>query len=662
MQTLYVLPIISGSVSLLGSGAIAAMILMSAEKLSRPFRRLIFGLSVMDIIQSLAMTLGPFSLPADLDGVLWSMGNTTTCDIQGFALHIGFAGVPMYMLSLTIYYLYVIKFSMKDKIFSTRIEPWLHLVSIGWTIGGGIACWATGSFNMMESGNICWYTPSPHDCVANDDVDCVRGAHAFAFGWIFGGSNFATLCCIIYCLHEVCRTVIEQEEKNDRYRFRGSVCARSEPLRSSVPTSESSESRRASFVSLASSIRRIPSLFKQILNSEDIREPNLENVSSSILTSRSYAQRAIEKSEKRKRETKIQASLYVYAFLFTCIWAYIYGFLVTIGVSVPYIIIFLFSVFYPLGGFFNILVYTRPKINSVRKKNTGLSWFRSFALVIRAGGDVPSSIPIMSSSQNSYSGIDYSEENGKWNVWKRKKKKSSNDSDFVDPASINHRFPHGRSSLLSVNGEAILECLREDHESDEEESKEEVQSGIKEWRSMLSDKVSPSLKRSLHEPKELGSFLEFVDITDGGRGKEPTKVSYGGLKSLASFNSVVQSDASSFTIERGDNDKHDAIDREVDVSLEEFLPETCIEPTEVSNVGSKSPSAHSEVAHSDESIITVERDDEDKRNETDREDDASVEEVLPETCIETKALETCVKYCNNLNGTDNNDSQINDTC
>ncbi len=47
------------------------------------------------------------------------------------------------------------------------------------------------------------------------------------------------------------------------------------------------------------------------------------------------------------------------------------------------------SIFYPLGGLFNILVYTRPKVLSLRRMNPQYYWFQAFVIVIRAGAVVP---------------------------------------------------------------------------------------------------------------------------------------------------------------------------------------------------------------------------------------------------------------------------------
>jgi len=352
--TLYTMAIGTGSISFIASATITIMIIKHKDGLSNPFQRLVFGLSAMDVAQSLAMILSPFSLPRDVEGVLWSTGSTLTCEIQGFALHLGFAGVPMYMFSLTVYYLYAIKYGMSDREFSDTKEPYLHAASIIWSIIGGVACWFSGSFNMLQAGNVCWYTPFPFNCATNPDVECVRGANAFAFGWIFGGSNAITLSGIIYCLVAVCRTVINQEKKTSAQTFSPSV----EEFSTRVTFELSETSGKA-----------------------------LNEVTISAPMQQSFDYQS-EKSVKRKKETVMQASLYVAAFVSTCFWAYIYGFLVTLGLDVPFFVTFLFSLFYPLGGLLNILVYTRPTINLLRKRNPGITWKRAFVKVVKAGARV----------------------------------------------------------------------------------------------------------------------------------------------------------------------------------------------------------------------------------------------------------------------------------
>lgn len=47
------------------------------------------------------------------------------------------------------------------------------------------------------------------------------------------------------------------------------------------------------------------------------------------------------------------------------------------------------STIYPLGGLFNILVYTRPAVAVLRRRYPEFSRFRALLLVIKAGGEVP---------------------------------------------------------------------------------------------------------------------------------------------------------------------------------------------------------------------------------------------------------------------------------
>jgi hypothetical protein len=64
------------------------------------------------------------------------------------------------------------------------------------------------------------------------------------------------------------------------------------------------------------------------------------------------------------------------------------------------VFILLTSIVYPLGGLFNILVYTRPKVLSHRRNNPEDSWFRAFILVVRAGGVVPAAVDVENENEN----------------------------------------------------------------------------------------------------------------------------------------------------------------------------------------------------------------------------------------------------------------------
>ena len=86
----------------------------------------------------------------------------------------------------------------------------------------------------------------------------------------------------------------------------------------------------------------------------------------------------------------IQASLYVLAYI-APIFFFLYSMIVLVIVKrhVNGVLVLLASIFYPLGGLFNILVYTRPKVLSLRRINPQYYWFQAFVIVIRAGAVVP---------------------------------------------------------------------------------------------------------------------------------------------------------------------------------------------------------------------------------------------------------------------------------
>jgi hypothetical protein len=87
----------------------------------------------------------------------------------------------------------------------------------------------------------------------------------------------------------------------------------------------------------------------------------------------------------------IQASFYVLVFFVTNFFGWYLAIVLAIMKHQPSdMSLLMTNIFYPLGGLFNILVYTRPKVLSLRRKNPRqYSWFQAFVIVIRAGAVVP---------------------------------------------------------------------------------------------------------------------------------------------------------------------------------------------------------------------------------------------------------------------------------
>ena len=102
-----------------------------------------------DIFSSLPIALRPFKVIPDdatIDALL-AFGNQTSCNILTFIQIIGVVGTPMYSVSLNMYYLYLIKYNMRERTFRRKIEPYVHGIPAVWTLSGAIFALVSQMYN-----------------------------------------------------------------------------------------------------------------------------------------------------------------------------------------------------------------------------------------------------------------------------------------------------------------------------------------------------------------------------------------------------------------------------------------------------------------------------------------------------------------------------------
>lgn len=135
-----------GGTSTISSSIIIYTIFVSQSKLKTVYHRIMFGMSVADILSSVAM--GLTTLPMPKGDPLWipkedlrtydgtRLGNIYTCEAQGFMYVFGFIVMFAYNDALFVYYGCAIAFCMKESNIVKFIEPFLHLtpVAIGLTV------------------------------------------------------------------------------------------------------------------------------------------------------------------------------------------------------------------------------------------------------------------------------------------------------------------------------------------------------------------------------------------------------------------------------------------------------------------------------------------------------------------------------------------------
>ena len=122
---------ISYPISILGSIYVIQDVLRDPQKRAEStFHRLMVGLSVSDIINSLFGFLGTWIMPKGES--VFATGSKASCAFGGFFVFLTACSTPLYNCSLVTYYLLQIRFQWVGK----RIrdfEKWLHIVP--WTTG-----------------------------------------------------------------------------------------------------------------------------------------------------------------------------------------------------------------------------------------------------------------------------------------------------------------------------------------------------------------------------------------------------------------------------------------------------------------------------------------------------------------------------------------------
>ena len=165
---------IEAGISASASTLLVLFILFSEKGLENPYSRIIFGLSLGDILQSLGMLISPFAAPSN-PGHIFGVGSVESCDAVGFFFVVGSLVVPWYTLFLTFYFLKRVKYKVSPTDFAKREEKWLHIIIWMYSLLVGIYAVAKGLINPSKGGSFCYITAAPQGCEKKEDLECVRG-------------------------------------------------------------------------------------------------------------------------------------------------------------------------------------------------------------------------------------------------------------------------------------------------------------------------------------------------------------------------------------------------------------------------------------------------------------------------------------------------------
>lgn len=341
----------SSILSILGSSAIIYNVRYDDKK--TPYRRILLGLSICDIITSVGWMLQPFLTPTDVEEPwVYAVGNDGTCTMIGAFAQFGFSA-HWYNGFLSYYFLLTARFGMREDLFEKRFEYKGHAFIFLWSIATAIAGAAAGLFNPLSVVPGCWVKTCDENGVCNSILPV----------WIFGGgpSMLMFLSILINNLILFCyvRTTVLRAQKR---------AMRAQEDLASYPFNVKEEQAPSSQGETSKDTEKSSSFFK-------------------ISGKRKREEAMLQSSENQWRRVKqvgTQSFLYVGAYVLVNAWGFATLSLDAIDyeqtenpAKVFFPLLVMQSIFVPSQGLFNCLIFFRPIFIQTRKKFPGEStmWY-----------------------------------------------------------------------------------------------------------------------------------------------------------------------------------------------------------------------------------------------------------------------------------------------
>lgn len=252
--------------------------------------------------------------------------------------------------SLSIYYLITIRsgrFKSQQKLH--KVEPWLHIIPVAFGLGTAIASLALNLFNYGLWD--CWIAPYPQGCKEswrnNGSTTCMRGDNASLYQWLFDLiPKWSSILIVTINMVLVYIFVRNQEIISERWSSRRAV---------------------GSVVNNSSSIANDG-------GSEEISsgEQSQENNTGRISLRRSFRRRRDSQARRRlnfSRQIAHQSYLYVGALWITWLPVIVLRVVQLVSSVTYYWLLVWVALSIPMHGFWNLLVYLRPRWLQKRKEH-----------------------------------------------------------------------------------------------------------------------------------------------------------------------------------------------------------------------------------------------------------------------------------------------------
>lgn len=106
-----------------------------------------------------------------------------------------------------------------------------------------------------------------------------------------------------------------------------------------------------------------------------------------LYTAQKKKQKKESRAEKDRKQAMIQALLYILVFLVSYIFSAVYNALDQQGNPPHWSVLLLSQIFYPMQGFMVFLIYLRPSMVSIRRRNPSYTTRQTFVAAIKSRGE-----------------------------------------------------------------------------------------------------------------------------------------------------------------------------------------------------------------------------------------------------------------------------------
>ena len=307
-----------------------------------------------------------------------------------------------------------IKYKVSPQKFSGLEEKIWHISGVLGALGFATTALSMGYINSSDrSGTMCFLASEPYDCKETGS-ECIRGEKAEIFAAAFGATGATLFICLMVVLYMFTNHVYSIEKdftipasstpthKQESKRHLNFIKNKQEPTQntdsktsckestngskntstlSSVELNSTPSSGQEEAQESSAGMQESSAGLQDVNLSQNQNSPQEESVKPKMPSQRELSKKALN-----------QSLLYIFAFLLM----YMPGMVQIILRGLQYnvedsrIMLWWSSTIYPIGGVLNILIYTRPKCQKLRKDIPGLPYLTAFIVVVLNGGEVPS--------------------------------------------------------------------------------------------------------------------------------------------------------------------------------------------------------------------------------------------------------------------------------